>query len=136
MFKFLSIIIVLQTNIVLASSHKMHDHESHNHDASDMNMHKNANKEVDSDKYNNFIKGLSNVNIAIVDVNGMVCDFCARGIEKTFYNDELVKKVNVDLSTGKVLIAYLDTKNVNIEEIKNIFLINGQTATNVVIKEL
>ena len=136
MFKFLSILIVLQTNMVLASSHKMHDHESHNHDTYDMNMHKNVNKEVDSDKYNNFIKGLSNVNIAIVDVNGMVCDFCARGIEKTFYKDELVKKVNVVLSAGKVLIAYLDTKKINAEEIKNIFLINGQTATNVVIKEL
>ena len=42
----------------------------------------------------------------------------------------------MDLSAGKVLIAYLDTKKINAEEIKNIFLINGQTATNVVIKEL
>ena len=66
----------------------------------------------------------------------MVCDFCARGIEKTFYDDKQVKKVDVDLSTGKVLVAYSNTKRIDIEEIKNIFLINGQTATNVIIKEL
>ena len=66
----------------------------------------------------------------------MVCDFCARGIEKTFYDDKEVKKVDVDLSTGKVLVAYSNTKRIDIEEIKNIFLINGQTATNVIIKEL
>ena len=40
-------------------------------------------------KYNIFVKDLSNVKIAIVDVKGMVCDFCARGIEKTFYDDKL-----------------------------------------------
>ena len=33
----------------------------------------------------------------------MVCDFCARGIEKTFYDDKEVKKVDVDLSTEKYL---------------------------------
>ena len=133
MYHILSILIVLQSNIVLASSYGMHGHDHYK------NIHMSTNKpslEMNSQKYNNFIEGLTNVNIAIVDVNGMVCDFCARGIEKTFYADESVKKVNVDLSAGKVLIAYLDTKKIDIEEIKNIFLINGQTATKVVIREL
>ena len=92
--------------------------------------------EVNQDKFKQFVNGLSNVNVAIVDVKGMVCDFCARGIEKTFYDDKEVMKVNVDLNAGKVLVAYLSTKKIDIEEIKNIFLINGQTATNVTIKEL
>ena len=59
-----------------------------------------------------------------------------RPVFKTVYADQSVKKVNVDLSAGKVLVAYLDTKKIDIEEIKNIFLINGQTATKVVIREL
>tara|TARA_B100000941_G_scaffold134555_1_gene95442 strand:+ start:5663 stop:5965 length:303 start_codon:yes stop_codon:yes gene_type:complete len=91
---------------------------------------------IDLDKYNNFVSDLSSGQIAIVDVKGMVCDFCARGIEKTFYDDKEVKKVSVDLGAGKVLVAYSDTKKIDVDEIKNIFLINGQTATNVIINQL
>ena len=50
-----------------------------------------AYKEVNQDKYNVFVEDLSNVNIAIIDVTGLVCDFCARGIEKTFYDDKVGK---------------------------------------------
>ena len=31
----------------------------------------------------------------------MVCDFCARGIERTLTRDKTVKKVDVDLERGK-----------------------------------
>ena len=71
-----------------------------------------------------------------VDVNGMVCDFCARGIEKTFYDDALVKRVLVSLETGKVLIAYDNAKKVDFGEIKNIFLSNGQSATGMTLKKI
>ena len=129
MYKFLAYSILFSTSIVFASSDHLHSHNKYE----DISI---AYKEVSQDKYNAFVKDLSNVNIAIIDVTGMVCDFCARGIEKTFYDDKKVKKVDVDLSTGKVLVAYSNTKQIDIEEIKNIFLINGQTATNVIIKEL
>ncbi len=129
MNKFLLAFILLHTSIVFASSDHGHDHDMH-HNVS------NSHIEVNQDKFKQFVNGLSNVNVAIVDVKGMVCDFCARGIEKTFYDDKEVMKVNVDLNAGKVLVAYLSTKKIDIEEIKNIFLINGQTATNVIIKEL
>ena len=129
MYKFLLFLIFLPTSIVFASSDHLQSHDKHK----DISI---AYKEVNQDKYNIFVEDLSNVNIAIIDVTGMVCDFCARGIEKTFYDDKEVKKVDVDLSTGKVLVAYSNTKRIDIEEIKNIFLINGQTATNVIIKEL
>ena len=71
-----------------------------------------------------------------INVLGMVCDFCARGIEKTFYNDNDVKKVKVSLERGKVLIAYSLNKKVDLDEIKNIFLSNGQTATDIIIKNI
>ena len=60
----------------------------------------------------------------------MVCDFCARGIEKTFVKDKSVLKVDVDLSGGKVLIAYSLDKKINFEEIKKKILSNGQNATD------
>ena len=58
------------------------------------------------------------------------------GIEKTFYNDNDVKKVKVSLEQGKVLIAYSLNKKVDLDEIKNIFLSNGQTATDIIIKNI
>ena len=129
MNKFLLAFVLLHTGTVFASSDHGHDHDMQHNVG-------NSYIEVNQDKFKQFVNGLSNVNVAIVDVKGMVCDFCARGIEKTFYDDKEVMKVNVDLNAGKVLVAYLSTKKIDIEEIKNIFLINGQTATNVTIKEL
>ena len=111
----------------------LYDHSSHNHSHMDVDGSK---TKIDLDKYNNFVSDLSSGQIAIVDVKGMVCDFCARGIEKTFYDDKEVKKVSVDLGAGKVLVAYSDTKKIDVDEIINIFLINGQTATNVIINQL
>ena len=46
------------------------------------------------------------VRVAVVSVNGMVCDFCARGVEKAFAKDPDVMKIDVDLELGSVLIAY------------------------------
>ncbi len=132
--KMLIALVLLPTNILLANTH--HDHSKHMHDDGHNYTHKSvddANQQINENKYNDFIAGLTNVKIVKVDVKGMVCDFCARGIEKTFYQDKLVKKVDVDLSTGKVLIAYNASKIVDTEEIKNIFLNNGQTASNVVV---
>ena len=41
-----------------------------------------------------------------VRVNGMVCDFCARGLEKTFTKQESIDSIDVNL-TEKVLTITL-----------------------------
>ena len=74
--------------------------------------------------------GLSHCQIAIVSVKGMVCDFCARGIEKTFKRDSSAIKVDVDLSTGKVLIAFIKDVKIDFNDIKEKILSNGQNATD------
>ena len=76
----------------------------------------------------NFFNGLSNSQVAVVKVKGMVCDFCARGIEKTFSKDKNVKKIDVDLSKGRVMIAYTENVDINFDDIKTKILSNGQTA--------
>jgi cation transport ATPase len=91
---------------------------------------------LDEKMYTSFISNINEGQIAIIDVNGMVCDFCARGIEKTFYKDEMVKKIKVSLESGKVLIAYSNDKKVSFEEIANIFLNNGQTAVGFTLRKL
>ena len=87
--------------------------------------------ELDTERFNAFLKDLSNVQIAIVSVHGIVCDFCARGIEKTFIKDSSIIKIDVDLNTGKVFIAYELTKEIDFEDIKEKVLSNGQTATSI-----
>ena len=59
----------------------------------------------------------------------MVCDFCAQGLEKTFEKDRDVKKIDVDLNKGKVLIAYSKDKAIEYKEIEQKILANGQNAT-------
>ena len=44
----------------------------------------------------------------VVSVNGLVCDFCARALEKTFGKKDEVSGVSVDLDTGQVVIALND----------------------------
>ena len=140
MNKKLTILLILTLNTAFAmDNHSNHNHGMHhNHD-----MHQHANDKNKSDAtltneemYNSFVANLVDSQVALVEVNGMVCDFCARGIEKTFYKDKDVKKVNVSLENGIVLIGYKNSKNIDIDEIKNIFLSNGQTATKVTIKKI
>lgn len=111
-----------------------HDHGSHKHN--NMTGVDGSKTVLDQKIYNEFIADLGTSQVVIIDVNGMVCDFCARGIEKTFYGDKLVKKVLVSLEKGKVLVAYDNAKRVDFGEIKNIFLSNGQSATGMILKKI
>ena len=88
---------------------------------------------VDPAKYNKFVSNLEDSQIAVVDVIGMVCDFCARGIAKTFKKDKSVLSIDIDLSRGKVLIAYDTEKEVDFEEIKHKIQANGQNAISMLI---
>ena len=66
-----------------------------------------SNSEIlNSERFERLVSGSSTYNVAVVSVNGMVCDFCARGVEKAFAKDPDVMKIDVDLELGSVLIAY------------------------------
>jgi hypothetical protein len=114
-----------------AQDHQMHDMEGHNHEG---HLHDTMVDgkllEVNAERFDDFVLGLEGKQVAIVSVSGMVCDFCARGIEKTFSKDKTVLKLDVDLSGGKVLIAFNKDKNIDFEDIKKKILSNGQNATD------
>tara|TARA_B100000123_G_C25683572_1_gene407552 strand:+ start:531 stop:932 length:402 start_codon:yes stop_codon:yes gene_type:complete len=112
--------------------HMHHSHEGHLHEQ----LVDGKKLEVDPIRFDNFVMGLEDSQIAVVNVKGMVCDFCARGIEKTFKKDISVKKIDVDLSKGKVLIAYNNNKKIKFDEIKEKILINGQNAIDMAILNL
>ncbi len=91
---------------------------------------------VDPIRFNKFVMGVTDSQIAVVNVKGMVCDFCARGIEKTFTKDPNVKKIDVDLSSGKVLIAYNKGQQIQFDDIKEKILTNGLNAIDMTIINL
>ena len=112
------------------------EHNDHNHDHHHDQLVIEKNAEVDSERFIKFIENLTGSQIAIVNVEGMVCDFCARGIEKTFMQDINVKRIDVDLNQGKVLIAYTSEAEIDFSDIKQKILSNGQNATGMQIIKL
>ena len=111
---------------------KNHDsHENHGHAVHQNDVYVDGkNYKLDKERFDKFKKNLNNVQVAIINVQGMVCDFCARGIEKAFLKDTKVKKIDVDLENGKVVIAFSLDKKIEFEEIKEKILMNGQNATD------
>ena len=101
-----------------------HSHEGHLHNK----LVDGEKLEVNPDRFDKFVSNLSNAQVAVISVKGMVCDFCARGIEKTFQKDKLVKKIDVDLAQGKVLLAYDKDIQIVFEDIQNKILANGINA--------
>ena len=127
MKNFYSILVLYAvSSLFLASDDDLqHSHDAHEH----QKFIDGKNLEVDQERFNNFLEDLKDSQVAVVNVKGMVCDFCARGIEKTFKKDIQVVKIDVDLNKGKVLIAYTKDKLINFEDIKTKILANGQNAT-------
>lgn len=92
--------------------------------------------QLDTTRFDTFVKGLSDCQIAVISVMGMVCDFCARGIEKSFKRDPEVIGLDVDLSNGKIFIAFSSEAHIDFDEIKERILVNGQNATSMHVLEL
>ena len=55
---------------------------------------------------------------AIVEVKGMVCDFCAQSLKKVFGKKEAVKDIAVDLDTQMVTVNFKDSQKLTDKEIK------------------
>ena len=116
---------VMHTDHSNHSAH--HSHEGHLH----TQLVDGAEIKLDTERFDKFVADQSGSQIAVISVSGMVCDFCARGIEKTFQKDIGFRKIDVDLANGKVLLAYAATKKIVKEDIEQKILSNGQTVTDI-----
>ena len=124
------LIVMFTASIIFAEkNHDSHEHHGHAIHQNDVYVDGN-NYKLDKERFDKFKKNLKNVQVAIINVQGMVCDFCARGIEKAFLKDAKVKKIDVDLENGKVVIAFSLDKKIEFKEIKEKILMNGQNATD------
>ena len=60
-----------------------------------------------------------------ISVNGLVCDFCARSIEKLFSKKESVKSINVNLEEMLIRIKLKKGKSLNDSIITKIITDSG-----------
>lgn len=128
MKKLLLAILLLTATASQAAEHEMehmHSHEGHVHDT----MVDGQTLSVDAERFDNFVNAVPSDQIVVISVQGMVCDFCARGIEKTFDKDNTVTKIDVDLASGKVLLAYSQAVKIDRTVIEKNILNNGLNAT-------
>lgn len=65
-------------------------------------------------------------------VNGMVCAFCATGIEKTFHKQPEVQSVKVDLPSKQVTIKTKPGKTLTDAKIKEVVTYSGYTMGKIV----
>jgi copper chaperone CopZ len=65
-------------------------------------------------------------------VNGMVCAFCATGIEKTFRKQPEVATIHVDLSKKVVTITTKQGKTLSDAKIKEVVTYSGYTMGKIV----
>lgn len=67
----------------------------------------------------------------IVKVNGMVCDFCARALEKVFYQRDGVEGVDVNLDDHEVEIEIAKGTVLPDEEITKLVTDSGYTVGSI-----
>ena len=60
-----------------------------------------------------------------ISVNGLVCDFCARSIEKLFSKKESVKSINVNLEQMLITISLKKGKSLNDSVITKVITDSG-----------
>lgn len=60
-----------------------------------------------------------------VDVNGLVCDFCAQAVKKVIGKEDGVTNVDVNLETKQVVITIADDKTLDDERIKQLITDSG-----------
>lgn len=63
----------------------------------------------------------------VVPVNGMVCAFCAQGIEKAFKAEDAVESVDVQLKDKFVKIKFKEGKSLSDDKIETILKNAGYT---------
>jgi copper chaperone CopZ len=68
---------------------------------------------------------------AVVSVNGLVCDFCAQAIEKSFRRQAAVNAVHVDLTAKLVSIDFKPDASLDDAAIRRIVTNAGYTVVSI-----
>lgn len=68
-------------------------------------------------------------NVVNVKVNGLVCDFCARALEKVFGAREEVEEIGVDLDNGLVHVTLKPGQTMEDEALTKLITDSGYNVT-------
>ena len=60
-----------------------------------------------------------------VSVNGLVCDFCAQALDKTFRKQAAIKDIDVDLEEKVVSLYYQDDQSLDEATIRQLITDSG-----------
>lgn len=60
-----------------------------------------------------------------IKVNGMVCDFCARAVEKVFRKQDAVNDITVDLDKSEIVVDLKDGQNLDDDTINALVTDSG-----------
>lgn len=77
------------------------------------------------------ISGATYADTIHAGVNGMVCAFCATGVEKSFQAQPAVETVKVDLEAKVVTIKTKDGQDIEDAKVKKIITDAGYTVTEI-----
>jgi copper chaperone CopZ len=64
-------------------------------------------------------------------INGMVCGFCATGIEKTFKAQPEVKAINVDLENKLVTVTTREGKTLDDAKLRKLIINSGYSIVSI-----
>lgn len=77
------------------------------------------------------VSALASAREVKVTVKGMVCGFCAQGIEKKFSADPAVSKVDVNLGNHLVTLNLKDAQTLSNEKITDTLKASGYTVEKI-----
>jgi len=69
---------------------------------------------------------------ATVNVSGLVCDFCARAVEKVFVNEDSIGSVKVDLNAKTIVLVFKDKQNMDDTKITDLVTKSGYKVVSIV----
>lgn len=87
--------ILFMTLFFAFQSHAQHGEHEHNHES----------QVVESPAASNDMENVSCEDTINMEVKGLVCDFCARSLEKVFLKRGDVAEIKVDLGKSSIVIA-------------------------------
>jgi copper chaperone CopZ len=67
----------------------------------------------------------------VIKVNGLVCDFCARTVEKTLGARAEIGGVHVDLDAHEILVEFKDKADIKDDDITKMIVDAGYSVTEI-----
>lgn len=113
-------------------NHKVHDHSEHHHSEHELDQTKSADtKRTKTLPKKNISTGEQSCGKIDIEVNGLVCDFCARSLEKVFRKKKLAQNIDVDLEDGLVKINLNKGKSLNDTELTKLITDSGYNVVKI-----